>query len=58
MSDTPAQQTTGDKHEIREKLRTGQYKGTRAIVEDYACPEDEAQALVDEHRAKQNARAA
>lgn len=44
--------TSGDRHEIREKLRTGQYKGTLAIVEDYGCPADEAQALVDEHRAR------
>jgi hypothetical protein len=39
-----------DKAEAREKLRTGEFKGAKAIMEEYGCTQDEAQALVDEHR--------
>lgn len=39
-----------DKAEAREKLRTGEFKGARAIIEEYGCTEAEAMALVEEHR--------
>lgn len=41
-----------DKAEAREKLRTGEFKGARAIIEEYGCTEAEALALVEEHRAR------
>jgi hypothetical protein len=47
-----------DMAEAREKLRTGEFKGAKAIMEEYGCTQDEAQALVDAHRAALAARRA
>jgi hypothetical protein len=48
--DAPPPMTTEDKAEARERLRTGQSKGALGIIEWFGCTEEEAQALVDEHR--------
>jgi hypothetical protein len=50
--------TTEDKAEARERLRTGQSKGAKDIIEWFGCSPEEAHELVDEWRAKQKARAA
>jgi transposase len=50
--------TTEDKAEARERLRTGQSKGAKDLIEWFGCTADEAQALVDEWRAKQKGRPA
>jgi hypothetical protein len=48
----PDAMTTEDKAEARERLRTGKSKGARDIMDWFGCTQAEAQALVDEHRAR------
>lgn len=48
----PEVMTTEDKAEARERLRTGQAKGARDIMEWFGCTQEEAQEIVDAHRAR------
>jgi hypothetical protein len=48
-----------DKAEALEGLRTGRFRGARAIIEEYGCTQEEAMAIMEQHIARQQkARAA
>ncbi|UPY35522.1 hypothetical protein [Sediminicoccus sp. KRV36] len=49
---TPTPMSTEDKAEALERLRTGTSRGARDIVDYFGCTAEEAQELVDRHRAK------
>jgi hypothetical protein len=48
-----------DKAEALEKLRKGEFRGARDIIEEYGCTQEEAMAIMEQHTARQQkARAA